>query len=62
MQHIEPNAQVAFKERILMDTLWHIGKVKPENVRPPIRGPFWNYRHTATLDARQTANAPEKMD
>lgn len=30
MQHIEPNAQVAFKERILMDTLWHIGKVKPE--------------------------------
>lgn len=40
MQHIEPNAQVAFKERILMDTLWHIGKVKPENVLPPIRGPF----------------------
>ena len=28
MQHIEPNAQVAFKERILMDTLWHIGKNK----------------------------------
>ena len=24
MQHIEPNAQVDFKERILMYTLWHI--------------------------------------
>ena len=55
MQHIEPNAQVAFKERILMDTLWHIGKVKPENVLPPIRGPFWNYRHRARLTVRDVA-------
>lgn len=55
MLHIEPNAQVAFKERILMDTLWHIGKVKPENVLPPIRGPFWNYRHRARLTVRDVA-------
>jgi len=46
---------VAFKERILMDTLWHIGKVKPENVLPPIRGPFWNYRHRARLTVRDVA-------
>ena len=38
-----------------MDTLWHIGKVKPENVLPPIRGPFWNYRHRARLTVRDVA-------
>ena len=52
MQHIEPSAQVAFKERILLDTLWRIGKVKPEEVLMPIYGPYWGYRHRARLTVR----------
>lgn len=52
MQHLEPRAQVAFKERVMLDTLWHIGKVKPENILTPIVGPTWHYRHRARLTVR----------
>ncbi len=52
MQHIEANAQVAFKQRVLLDTLWHIGKVVPEQVLAPIHGPTWGYRHRARLTVR----------
>ena len=52
MQHIDHEAQVAFKERALLDALWHIGKVKPENLLPPIEGPSWGYRHRARLTVR----------
>lgn len=55
MQHLEASAQVAFKQRVLMDTLWRIGKVKPELVLPAIRGPYWGYRHRARLTVRNVA-------
>lgn len=32
MQHLDPSAQVAIKQRVLLDALWHIGKVKPETM------------------------------
>ena len=52
VQHIDHVAQVAFKERVLLDALWHIGKVKPENLLAPIEGPSWGYRHRARLTVR----------
>lgn len=52
MQHIEPVAQVAFKQAVLLDALWRIGKVKPEQLLAPIYGPFWGYRHRARLTVR----------
>lgn len=52
MQHLEPRAQVAYKERVLLDALWHIGKVKPEQILTPIYGPTWHYRHRARLTVR----------
>lgn len=52
MQHFDAAAQVAAKQRILEDALWHIGKVKPEAMLPPIYGPTWGYRHKARLRAR----------
>lgn len=55
MQHLEPRAQVAFKQAVLLDALWHIGKVRPEQVLSPIFGPFWNYRHRARLTVRNVA-------
>ena len=55
MQHLDPSAQVAIKQRVMLDALWHIGKVKPEVILPPIFGPFWGYRHRARLTVRDVA-------
>ena len=52
LQHLELSAQVASKQRLLEDNLWHIGKIKPEGMLPPIVGPAWGYRHKARLRAR----------
>ena len=52
MQHLHASAQVAVKQRVLEDNLWHIGKVKPETVMRPIEGPTWGYRYRARLSVR----------
>jgi 23S rRNA (uracil1939-C5)-methyltransferase len=52
MQHLHVAAQVAVKQRVLEDNLWHIGKVKPHNVLRPIEGPAWGYRYRARLSVR----------
>jgi 23S rRNA (uracil1939-C5)-methyltransferase len=52
MQHLEPTAQVAMKQRVLEDNLWHIGKVKAENIMRPMYGPTWGYRYRARLSVR----------
>lgn len=52
MQHLEPSAQVAIKQRVLEDNLWHIGKVKAERMMRPIYGPTWGYRYRARLSVR----------
>jgi 23S rRNA (uracil1939-C5)-methyltransferase len=55
MQHLHPAAQVAVKQRTLEDNLWHLGKVKPEQVLRPIEGPAWGYRYRARLSVRYVA-------
>ncbi|HKC42233.1 MAG TPA: 23S rRNA (uracil(1939)-C(5))-methyltransferase RlmD [Burkholderiales bacterium] len=52
MQHLEPRAQVATKQRVLEDALWHIGKVRAESLLAPIHGPAWGYRRRARFSAR----------
>jgi len=52
MQHLEPAAQVAIKQRVLEDNLWHLSKVKPEMVMRPMYGPTWGYRYRARLSVR----------
>lgn len=52
MQHLEPAAQVAIKQRVLEDAFWHVGKLQPDRMLPPIHGPAWGYRHRARLTAR----------
>jgi 23S rRNA (uracil1939-C5)-methyltransferase len=52
MQHLHPAAQVAVKQRVLEDNLWHLGKVKPDLMLPPIAGPAWGYRDRARLSVR----------
>ena len=55
MQHLEPSAQVAMKQRVLEDNLWHISKVRSENIMRPIHGPTWGYRYRARLSVRHVA-------
>lgn len=52
MQHLEPSAQIAVKQRALEDLLKHIGQVKPQNISRPIQGPDWAYRYRARLSVR----------
>lgn len=52
MQHLEPAAQVAIKQRVLEDNLWHIGKVRAETMMRPVYGPTWGYRYRARLSVR----------
>jgi 23S rRNA (uracil1939-C5)-methyltransferase len=52
MQHLDPRAQVAVKQRVLEDNLERIGKVKPETMLPPIYGQPWGYRQRARLSVR----------
>jgi 23S rRNA (uracil1939-C5)-methyltransferase len=52
MQHLEPRAQVAVKQRVLEDNLARIGRVRPETMLPPIYGQPWGYRQRARLSVR----------
>jgi len=52
MQHLSPAAQVAMKQRVLEDNLWHLAKVRPDVVLRPIEGPQWGYRLRARLSVR----------
>ncbi|RPE72785.1 23S rRNA m(5)U-1939 methyltransferase [Tibeticola sediminis] len=52
MQHLHPAAQVAVKQRVLEDNLWHLGKVRAETLLRPIEGPAWGYRYRARLAVR----------
>ena len=55
MQHLHPAAQVAVKQRVLEDALWHLAKVRPECILRPIEGPAWGYRDRARLSVRFVA-------
>jgi 23S rRNA (uracil1939-C5)-methyltransferase len=52
MQHLHPAAQVAVKQRVMEDNLWHLAKVKADQVMRPIEGPAWGYRNRARLSVR----------
>lgn len=52
MQHLDAAAQVAIKQRVLEDNLWHLAKVKPETLLRPIHGPDWGYRWRARFSVR----------
>ncbi len=55
MQHLHPAAQVAVKQRVLEDNLWHLAKVKAERLLRPIEGPAWGYRDRARFSVRYVA-------
>jgi 23S rRNA (uracil1939-C5)-methyltransferase len=52
LQHLDPLAQVAVKQRKLEDDLRHIGRVRPGVILPAVYGPSWGYRHRARFSVR----------
>lgn len=52
MQHLEPSAQVAVKQRVLEDAFKHIGKLTPQQIMAPMHGPYFGYRYRARFSAR----------
>lgn len=53
MQHLDPLAQAAAKQRVLEDAFWHIARLRPETILPPIVGPSRGYRRRARLSVRK---------
>jgi 23S rRNA (uracil1939-C5)-methyltransferase len=52
LQHLDPAAQVAAKQRVLEDALWHIARVRADQILAAIHGPAWAYRERARLSVR----------
>ena len=61
MQHLDASAQVAMKQRVLEDNLWHLGKVKAETMLRPIEGPAWGYRYRGRLSVRYVIKKGEVL-
>jgi 23S rRNA (uracil1939-C5)-methyltransferase len=55
MQHLNAAAQIAVKQRVLEDSLRHLGKVDTVRVLRPIEGSSWGYRARARLSVRYVA-------
>jgi 23S rRNA (uracil1939-C5)-methyltransferase len=52
LQHLSAGAQVAAKERQLLENLQRIGRARPQRVLEPLRGPAWAYRRRARLGVK----------
>ena len=57
LQHLDPDAQVKAKERELLTQLERIGRVRPERVLAPLRGPAYGYRRRARLGVKVLAKS-----
>jgi 23S rRNA (uracil1939-C5)-methyltransferase len=52
LQHLKAEAQIAHKQKTLLEQLAHIGGLQPARVLPPVTSTVWNYRHRARLSVR----------
>jgi len=58
LQHLDAQAQIEYKQQVLLDAFTHLGKVQPETVLPPLRNETpWGYRRKARLGVK---NVPKK--
>lgn len=53
LQHLEHEAQLAHKQRVLIENLRRIGELSEIPLSKPIRGPVWQYRRRARLGVKQ---------
>ncbi len=52
LQHLDPRAQIEFKQAQMLDNLRRIGGVEPVEVAAPLIGPLWGYRRRARLSVK----------
>ena len=52
LQHLKPQAQIAIKQKILIDNLQRLGHVAPQHIREPLTGQLWGYRRKARLGVK----------
>ena len=52
LQHLAPSAQIAAKQRVLLESLGRIGKVTPHEVLPALTDSPWGYRRKGRLSAK----------
>lgn len=52
LQHMEMQAQLQFKQQVLLEQLKHFGQVTPETILPPLSGNPYHYRRKARLGVR----------
>jgi 23S rRNA (uracil1939-C5)-methyltransferase len=52
LQHLQPEAQIAAKQKTLIDNLQRIGNVQPQALLPALSGDPWGYRRRGRLSVR----------
>ncbi|MBS0583511.1 MAG: 23S rRNA (uracil(1939)-C(5))-methyltransferase RlmD [Proteobacteria bacterium] len=52
LQHLDPAAQIAAKQRVLLENFERIGKVQPSAILPALSDSPWGYRRKARLSAK----------
>lgn len=56
-QHIQHDAQLALKQKTLLEHFEHIANLTPLTLLPKLTGPIWNYRSKARLSCRYLTNS-----
>ncbi len=52
LQHLAADAQLDHKQQILLDALQRIGRIAPDEIATPLRGPTQGYRRKARLGVK----------
>ncbi len=52
LQHLDPAAQITFKQSQLLENLARLGGVEPQRILEPLTGPVWGYRRRARLGVK----------
>ncbi len=52
LQHLKPEAQIAAKQRVLLENLERLGKVAPHRILPALTDSPWGYRRKARLSVK----------
>lgn len=52
LQHINSDAQLKFKQQMMLEQLKHFGGVQPQEILPPLTGNPWGYRRKARLGVK----------
>jgi len=52
LQHLSRGNQIAYKQKVLLQQLQHIGGVTPESILEPLTGSEWGYRRKARLGVK----------